>query len=78
MSCACIDTAVLMENENEKLRVYIKKLEKKIERYQRELLELYSSGSGSSSRENSLDTSPVTKYRILYVPTTPRHKPLLY
>jgi hypothetical protein len=49
MSCLCINTAVLMENENEKLRVYIKTLERKVEKYQKELLCLYISESDNSS-----------------------------
>jgi hypothetical protein len=82
MSCACISTSIIMENDNEKLRIYIKKLEKKVEQYQIELLALYNSGSdyvGSySSRDSSLDVSPVKKYRVLYAPTTPKNKQSFY
>ena len=31
--CPCINTAILLENENEKLRIIINKLEKKIKKY---------------------------------------------
>lgn len=41
MSCACIDTAVIMQNENEKLREIIRLLEYKLKEYQQELLYFY-------------------------------------
>lgn len=55
MACSCVNTAILIENKNEKLRIHIKALEKKIKIYQEELLILYSSGSdyNSDSSRNS-------------------------
>ena len=41
MPCDCIQTAVIVEDENEKLRTRIKILEKKIKKYQYELLLIY-------------------------------------
>lgn len=41
MPCECIDTAVIMQNENEKLRDKIRLLEKKLKKYQIELLNIY-------------------------------------
>ena len=54
MSCACINTAVIMENENERLRCKIRVLEKKVKNYQKELFYLYSSGSESGSVDDSI------------------------
>ena len=72
MACSCVSTAILMENENEKLRTCIKELERKVKKYQRELLVLYSSGSDSSSPSNSEgsinDISFSSKYKTLYTP----------
>lgn len=59
MSCACVRTAILKENENEQLRKKIKSLEKKVRKYQEELFVIYSSRSGSDY--NSSDNSPTTK-----------------
>jgi hypothetical protein len=56
-----------MENENERLRSRIKHLEKKVKKYQKELLVLYSSGSEYNT-ESSKETSPYRKYRVSYIP----------
>ena len=42
MSCVCVNTAVIMQNENEKLREKIRLLEYKLKKYQQELLYFYS------------------------------------
>ena len=38
MQCRCVMTAIIKENENEKLRLLVKKLEKRIREYKEELL----------------------------------------
>ena len=65
-----------MENENERLRSRIKHLEKKVKKYQKELLILYSSGSEYKT-ESSRETSPYHKYRVLYIPQNPEIVPPL-
>jgi hypothetical protein len=67
MTCECVNTAIFMENENERLRSRIKHLEKKVKKYQKELLVLYSSGSEYNT-ESSKETSPYRKYRVSYIP----------
>lgn len=58
MSCACVDTAIIKEIENEKLRNKIKYLEKKVKQYQQELYIIYSSTSGSEySSDHSLSSN---------------------
>lgn len=68
MSCACVSTAIFMENENERLRSRIKHLEKKVKKYQEELLVLYSSGSEYSTPDSSNESSPYRAYKVLYIP----------
>lgn len=46
MSCICVKTAVIVENENELLRLEIKQLKQKLQRCQEELLIIYSSCAG--------------------------------
>ena len=41
MPCSCVSTAVIKEQENEKLRILVKKLEKRIQKYQEELIAVY-------------------------------------
>ena len=41
MPCECINTAVIMSNENNRLKEKIRLLELKIKKYQYELLDLY-------------------------------------
>lgn len=41
MPCSCVRTAIIKEKENEKLRILVKKLEKKIQKYQEELIAVY-------------------------------------
>ena len=53
MACACVATAILKENENEQLRKQIKMLKKQVKKYQKELLQIYSSSSNTSSDEMS-------------------------
>ena len=57
MSCACVHTAILLENENDKLREKIEKLEKMVKKYRNELYMIYS--DSSSCDENN--------YEIVYV-----------
>ena len=69
MSCECINTAVIMENENEKLRRKVRVLEKKVKNYQKELFYLYSSGSESGSVDDSFisdRSKPSPSSRSLY------------
>ena len=70
MTCACVDTAIFMENENERLRYRIKHLEKKVKKYQKELLVLCSSGSEYSTTDSGKEISPHHKYRVLYTPSS--------
>ena len=67
MTCECVDTAIIMENENTRLMYRIKHLEKKVKKYQKELLGLYSSGSEYNT-ESSRETSTYRKYQVLYTP----------
>jgi hypothetical protein len=46
--CSCINTAVIKEQENERLREYIKMLEEKLLKHQKTLYSIYSSDSESS------------------------------
>lgn len=41
MPCECINTAVIMQNENGRLRDRIRFLENKLKKYQLELLNIY-------------------------------------
>lgn len=54
--CSCIQTAIILVDENEFLRKKIKILEKKVTKYQTELLSLYSSGSDTNSSGSRLIT----------------------
>jgi hypothetical protein len=56
MSCECVQSAIIVEEENEKLREKIHRLEKTIIKYQDELLFLYNSNS-SSDEQNHLQKS---------------------
>ena len=52
MPCECVQTAVLMQYENEKLKNQITQLERKVKKYQEELYMLYSSGDSHNSDES--------------------------
>jgi hypothetical protein len=57
MSCSCIKTAILKENENEKLRMQIDTLKKQPSWYEAELYNIYSHTSSSSSSTSSARSS---------------------
>lgn len=61
MPCECVYTAVLMEQQNEKLREKIKRLEKKLLEYQKELYMVYSTSESSASEQEKVP------YKVIYV-----------
>lgn len=71
MPCTCVNTAILMEDENDKLRNIIIRLEKKIKKYKQELYEVYSTSS-ESSKEREMS------YKVIYVSSNPRKSDLYY
>lgn len=76
MSCECINTAVIMENENERLRCKIRVLEKKVKNYQKELFYLYSSGSESGSVDDSIisNWNKSSQSRSIYKSSSPSNR----
>jgi hypothetical protein len=65
MSCSCIKTAILKENENEKLRMQIDTLQKKVSWYEEELYNIYSHTSSASSSTPRSSISYITNQKRL-------------
>lgn len=66
MSCLCVKTAILKENENEKLRLKINRLEQKLKSCQTELLLVYTSNTSSYNSTPSNSQSSQTHSNMYY------------
>ena len=64
MSCQCVKTAILKENENEKLRLKIHRLTNIVDEYRQELYNIYSDSDSQFSSMSSTEKSFRSTYDI--------------